>query len=484
MTTPLPRLLDLPTSVAAAETARECLDDATAALGRLSDRRDSEALHDFRVGIRRLRSQLRAYRPWLGAAAARKIRRRLRELGAATNPGRDSEIQLAWLELARPSLSRNERSGLNWAIRRLRALRRASYTSARRQVREEFAGIAQSIAERLRDVSFDTPPLAQTVATLLRGHSTDLESRLAVIRSAADKKAVHESRIRAKRLRYLLEPLRRESSAAKRLVRTFKTLQDLLGDLHDVHVLELMLESALDEVSREKSGRLRELALAGEREAFQRERRRDERLGLVALAARARLRRGELFHELERSWLGQCATDLLREVRSFSDSLVPLPAASGPPMERERKYLLSGLPDFVRSAPATEIEQGWLPGTTLRERLRRSESADGVRFFRTVKLGSGIERIEIEEETSQEVFRAMWPLTEGCRIAKRRYKVPVGERVWEIDVFRDRELVMAEVELESADQELRLPDWLSPLVVREVTEEPAYLNLSLATQAA
>ena len=39
---------------------------------------DTEALHDFRVALRRLRSTLRTYRPWLGDGARRKHVKRLR----------------------------------------------------------------------------------------------------------------------------------------------------------------------------------------------------------------------------------------------------------------------------------------------------------------------------------------------------------------------------------------------------------------------
>ena len=69
-----------------------------------------------------------------------------------------------------------------------------------------------------------------------------------------------------------------------------------------------------------------------------------------------------------------------------------------PDVEIERKYLLSSLPDRVRTSPVKvkEIWQGWIPGQRLQERLRRVKDAKGERFFRTVKLGRGIERIEVE----------------------------------------------------------------------------------------
>ena len=59
-------------------------------------------------------------------------------------------------------------------------------------------------------------------------------------------------------------------------------------------------------------------------------------------------------------------------------------------------------------------------------------------------------------------------------------KVPHGDHVWEIDVFLDRELVLAEVELRSSDEVAPLPPWLAPFVEREVTDDPAYLNAVMA----
>ena len=151
------------------------------------------------------------------------------------------------------------------------------------------------------------------------------------------------------------------------------------------------------------------------------------------------------------------------------------------PLEIERKYLLRALPPAVANAQAVEIDQGYLPGTDIRERIRRVRGPHGTQFVRTLKSGEGIERLEIEEETSEQFFVAVWPLTRGCRVHKRRYDVPDGTLVWEIDEFLDRpELWLAEVELDRADQPVTPPEWLAPYVVREVTDEPGYTNHALA----
>jgi CYTH domain-containing protein len=88
--------------------------------------------------------------------------------------------------------------------------------------------------------------------------------------------------------------------------------------------------------------------------------------------------------------------------------------------------------------------------------------------------------VELEDETDADLFESLWPLTEGRRVTKRRHKVREGDRVWEVDEFLDRDLVLAEVELPSVDATVELPDWLRPHVVREVTSESEYKNENLA----
>ena len=157
----------------------------------------------------------------------------------------------------------------------------------------------------------------------------------------------------------------------------------------------------------------------------------------------------------------------------------PAPAAQ-PTLEIERKYLLTAVPSRVAGCAVLEVEQGYLPGVLIKERIRRTTQGESVRWYRTFKSGFGLVREEIEEETTARVFEAMWPLTEGRRIRKRRYLVPEGDLVWEIDEFLDQELVLAEVELPAASVIPPIPEWLRPVLVAEVTGDPSYNNSTLA----
>jgi CYTH domain-containing protein len=195
-------------------------------------------------------------------------------------------------------------------------------------------------------------------------------------------------------------------------------------------------------------------------------------------------RKRVLFAELEREWLSQ-GGKLAALVAAVETLATALAAEAHPerrtlPQEIERKYLLRGLPAYVHKHPSIDIDQGWIPGERLHERVRRTRQGGSEHYDRCVKIGEGIRRIEIEEPTTRAVFARLWPLTRGKRVRKRRWIIEEDGMRWEIDAFRGRDLVLAEVELPSENVEVRIPPWLTAYVVREVTDDPAYLNLNLA----
>lgn len=159
---------------------------------------------------------------------------------------------------------------------------------------------------------------------------------------------------------------------------------------------------------------------------------------------------------------------------------------AGTPLEIERTYLLRGLPPLPAGAARHELEQGYLPDGgdgELEGRLRRQTGPDGrVRRFHTIKRGTGLVREEVEREIDEAELAREWPRTAGRRLSKVRWKVREGDHVWEVDHFPALSLVLAEVELASADESPPFPAWLAPFVVKDVTEDPAYRNFTLATR--
>jgi CYTH domain-containing protein len=151
--------------------------------------------------------------------------------------------------------------------------------------------------------------------------------------------------------------------------------------------------------------------------------------------------------------------------------------SGGPPTEIERKFVLDEVPSAqLQGTGRRAIEQGYVDDAA-ELRLRR---VDG-RCVLTVKTGDGLVRGEVEREIDEDLFTALWALTEGRRLTKTRHEVPLDDGlVAEVDVYDGAltGLVVAEVELDSLDAAERFspPAWLG----REVTGDKRWSNRSLA----
>ena len=315
-------LLPRPAEEAVRRLALGLLDRAHEASARLAEPDDAEALHDFRVAIRRLRSTLRAYRPFLAGSLPKKQLRRLRNLSEATNAGRDAEVQLAWLGEARPALRRHERRGHDWLAVRLAARREAAYRKLERELARDFTRCEEKLRARPAryriqlqlDEGWHPEPFARVLGAALAEHAAALAAALAEVRSLGDERPAHAARIAAKRLRYVLDPFAAEAPESQALAKRLRALQDLLGDLNDAHLLAGEIGAAFAVAASERASRLHELTLAGGDAAprLRRELRSNERPGLLALTRSLAGRREELFARLEREWLGERSRDFFR----------------------------------------------------------------------------------------------------------------------------------------------------------------------------
>jgi adenylate cyclase len=144
-------------------------------------------------------------------------------------------------------------------------------------------------------------------------------------------------------------------------------------------------------------------------------------------------------------------------------------------LEIERKFLVIGTAWQTLAAGAL-TRQGYLSSAA--ERTVRVRIA-GDQGFLTVKGKSrGLSRAEFEYAIPVEDAAAMLDgLCEKPLIEKTRYRVPFGAHTWEVDEFHGANagLVVAEVELASADDEPALPPWVG----REVSLDPRYFNANL-----
>jgi CYTH domain-containing protein len=146
--------------------------------------------------------------------------------------------------------------------------------------------------------------------------------------------------------------------------------------------------------------------------------------------------------------------------------------------EIERKFLVRS-EDWKPGAVGVPYRQGYLcrqAARTVRVRV-----AGGQAYLTIKGQAQGITRLEYEYPIP--LADAQDLLEQLCLkplIEKTRYRLEFGGRVWEVDEFagENQGLVVAEVELESPDQPLELPDWVG----EEVTHDPRYLNANLVEQ--
>ncbi len=463
--------------------ALSLLQDASTEYTRLLERPDREALHDFRVAVRRLRTWLRAQKGALKGSIPRVARRDLRRVARATNASRDAEVFAEWLEATRATLKPSHKTGATWLLSQVTAHKETADARAMEQLSERFMRAQELLENRLpfyrkeQHLEFGErlAPFGGAMATLIRVHAMALKRRLDRVRDPRDSDEAHRARIAGKRLRYLLEPVAPHVAGGREAVAQLKSLQDTLGDFHDAHVWLDALRTHHERQGREESRLLARLDASDG--AIRPPRTNRQRAGVIAIAEALRQRARERFETFQRDWGPDRRGELLASIDAIARELEQHGASD---TEIERKYLLSAIPARMPPAEVVTLEQGYIPGERLIERLRREVQNGDERLTRTVKHGSGIARLELEEVTTKMVFEAMWPLTAGRRVTKRRYRVSEGALTWEIDEFTDRDLVLAEVELHDPEQEPEIPEWLRPVVDREVTGQPEYVNANLA----
>lgn len=154
--------------------------------------------------------------------------------------------------------------------------------------------------------------------------------------------------------------------------------------------------------------------------------------------------------------------------------------------EIERKFLvdweaIKATEDLGVSA---HLHQGYIRttgGTTVRVRIETPlHPGATAQAYLTIKgKAEGISRDEFEYVVPVADAQEMLKLCETS-LTKIRYTVrsPALNRIWVVDVFQGHlaGLAMAEVELDNANQQVVLPPW----ILKEVSENKRYSNLSLA----
>lgn len=196
---------------------------------------DPEYLHQMRVGLRRLRSALLAFRHLVPRKAAQPIADRLRRLMPPLGAARDWDVFCEGLARAAapPAL-----------LARARAKRAGARRAARQTARS--AELQAFLLRSLRWVNEGTWSARGSLigfakAALQRLHGKTLKAARRI--DWADPERRHRLRIRVKRLRYACDFFSASfaGAAAQPYGERLEALQDVLGELNDIAVARRLL---------------------------------------------------------------------------------------------------------------------------------------------------------------------------------------------------------------------------------------------------
>ncbi|MEY2702702.1 MAG: hypothetical protein RLY43_1338 [Bacteroidota bacterium] len=146
--------------------------------------------------------------------------------------------------------------------------------------------------------------------------------------------------------------------------------------------------------------------------------------------------------------------------------------------EIERKFLVTSLAGISEAYAEAKIAQGYLnrnPERTVRVRIKNDK---GYLTIKGKSDATGTTRFEWEKEIQLHEAEALLLLCEKGVIEKTRYAIQKGKHVFELDVFEgaNKGLIVAEIELTTADENFEKPSWLG----EEVTHDERYYNAYLS----
>ncbi len=147
-------------------------------------------------------------------------------------------------------------------------------------------------------------------------------------------------------------------------------------------------------------------------------------------------------------------------------------------IEIERKFLVNRLSCLEQAVRSYRIAQGYLSTDPARTVRVRTKDDKGFLTIKGVSSDDGSSRYEWEKEISLADALELLKLALPEPIYKVRHLIPAGKHTFEVDVFEaaNSGLIIAEIELERADEPFERPDWLG----EEVTGDARYYNAFIA----
>lgn len=227
----------------------ERIDAVLAPMATVREDEDPEGVHDMRVAIRRLRAGLEPAEPFYNPKGLKRATRRVKTLARALGRVRDADVHLISLRKRLAQAAPEERAGIIGLLDTIvaeRTVARADLDPVLElweghhapHVAELRAFLARTRPRKGKDRNRDS--VAAVALQALTSRLQGLEATAAVLSGSdtGDAEALHQVRIAAKQLRYVLEifgPVLGPDVGD--LLAELKGIQDLLGELHDRDVM-------------------------------------------------------------------------------------------------------------------------------------------------------------------------------------------------------------------------------------------------------
>jgi CHAD domain-containing protein len=309
--------------------ARELLAKVRETAERLGVEEDRDAIHDFRVALRRLRSWLRAFDDELRATVRPKVQRRLKRIAGATRTSRDCEVHIEWLERFAKSQRGKYKKATEWLVEDLKAQKAEADLELRKAVDRDLertsAQLGKGLSHYLVDLDKPADPMAFALAKLIRDHAESAANCMRKIESVGDRAEAHEARIAIKRLRYVIEPLEGAIDGVESLVHDFSKLQDELGALHDAQIFGSEIARHLAKVLAAAAPVVRTDEPGGDGDVTSANDRAD---ALRAISLRLHREEVRAFTSLGETWLAGGTDDLWRRADNIASALERTRASS------------------------------------------------------------------------------------------------------------------------------------------------------------
>jgi CHAD domain-containing protein len=217
-------------------------------LERVRQAEDSEGVHRTRVASRRLRSLLPLFAVCLSRQTCEQWRKQLRRLTRALGEARDTDVKIVCVEhFLEHAASLQERPGGERILLRLQQQRQALQGSLQealdrfiaRQLPEEIEQTLTQLAHASQEAGADIPGryVYRKTRKAMWAQLKALQAYAPYVQQPERIDALHAMRIAVKRLRYTMEACTWfYPDALEEPVRTARTIQTLLGDIHDCDV--------------------------------------------------------------------------------------------------------------------------------------------------------------------------------------------------------------------------------------------------------